>query len=245
MIQEVKKEFEISPEKGSTYLYSSLYSHNMRSIFSKILMSADLGTIYLDNPENRGDLKELLEIIREQVIRGNQIITNLNKLSILDNEIQLIKSTKVHDILEDSIHYIKKSNKINNISIKVESSDKNVIVQANDLLKDIFENIMINAINYNDSPVVEIYIKIEKEFDLKQGYMVRIEFIDNGIGIPDSQKKLVFNKVGKLKGGKGLGLGLSLVKQIVVTFNGKIWVEDRIRGDHTRGCKFILLLPEN
>ena len=245
MIQEVKKEFEISPKKNSTCLYSSLYSHNMRSIFSKILMSADLGTVYLDNPENRGELKELLSIIKEQVIRGNQIITNLDKLSILDNEIQVIKNIKVHDILEDAIHYIKKSNRINNISIKVESSDKNVAVQANELLKDIFENIMINAINYNDSHVAEIYIKITKEFDLKQGHVVRIEFIDNGIGIPDSQKELVFNKVGKIKGGKGLGLGLSLVKQIVETFNGKIFVEDRFTGDYKRGCKFVLVLPEN
>jgi len=245
MIQEVKKEFKIQPKKGSTYLFKEMYSHNMRSIFSKILMSADLGTVYLDNPENRGELRELLEIIKEQVNRGNQIIANLNKLSILDNEIQLIKPIKIHEILEDVIHYIKKSNTINNISIKVESDDKNIGVQANELLKDIFENIMINAINYNNNPVVEIFIRISKKLDLKKGNLIKIEFIDNGIGIPDSQKKLVFNRLGKLKGGKGLGLGLSLVKKIVETFHGKIWVEDRIKGDHTRGSKFILIMPEN
>ena len=41
-----------------------------------------------------------------------------------------------------------------------------------------------------------------------------------------------------------LGLGLSLVKMLVESYDGKIWVEDRVEGDHTKGSKFILLIKE-
>ncbi|MFO8020733.1 MAG: hypothetical protein R6U96_19070 [Promethearchaeia archaeon] len=37
---------------------------------------------------------------------------------------------------------------------------------------------------------------------------------------------------------------MSLVKKIVDIFNGRIWIEDRIEGDHTKGCNVVLLLPE-
>jgi len=41
-----------------------------------------------------------------------------------------------------------------------------------------------------------------------------------------------------------MGLGLSLVKKILAGINGKIWVENRIKDDYTKGSNFIVLIPE-
>jgi len=41
-----------------------------------------------------------------------------------------------------------------------------------------------------------------------------------------------------------MGIGLSLVSKIIQIFNDKIWVEDRIKGDYTKGSNFITLLPK-
>ena len=41
-----------------------------------------------------------------------------------------------------------------------------------------------------------------------------------------------------------MGLGLSLVRKILESYNGKIWVENRIEGDHTQGSNFKILIPE-
>jgi signal transduction histidine kinase len=41
-----------------------------------------------------------------------------------------------------------------------------------------------------------------------------------------------------------MGLGLSLVKKIVESYNGDIWVEDRVKGDHEQGSNFVVLLQE-
>ena len=64
------------------------------------------------------------------------------------------------------------------------------------------------------------------------------------MGIPDDMKEDIF-----LKGYKqdesfsGMGLGLYLVKRILESFKGHIWVEDRIKGEYNKGSKFILLMP--
>lgn len=42
---------------------------------------------------------------------------------------------------------------------------------------------------------------------------------------------------------KGSGLGLSIVKSIVERYNGRIWVEDRVKNGLRRGSVFIVLLP--
>jgi signal transduction histidine kinase len=38
-------------------------------------------------------------------------------------------------------------------------------------------------------------------------------------------------------------LGLFLVKKLVEDYNGRVWVEDRVPGDHTQGARFVILLP--
>jgi signal transduction histidine kinase len=131
------------------------------------------------------------------------------------------------------------------IQLDINTALKNVEVIANGLLLDVFENIINNAIKYNENQIVKILIKISKEIidDIKY---IRLEFLDNGIGISDEKKSIIFQKGYKeIKGGKGMGMGLSLVKILITRYNGKIWIEDRIKGDYTKGSNFILLIPES
>ena len=68
---------------------------------------------------------------------------------------------------------------------------------------------------------------------------------DDGIGIEDSRKELIFQRAYSRKSiGSGIGLGLSLVKKIIESYKGDIWVEDKVKGDHTQGSKFIILIPQ-
>jgi signal transduction histidine kinase len=42
---------------------------------------------------------------------------------------------------------------------------------------------------------------------------------------------------------KGSGPGLYLVKSLVEGYGGRVWVEDRVHGDHTKGARFVVMLP--
>jgi len=68
---------------------------------------------------------------------------------------------------------------------------------------------------------------------------------DRGRGIPDDRKRTVFERFATgATGVKGFGLGLSIVGTIVEKFQGRIWVEDRVRGDFSKGAVFKVMLPK-
>ncbi len=117
-------------------------------------------------------------------------------------------------------------------------------VKANSLLQDVLENILHNAVKHNRNSMIEIQVNVLKEVQDNINY-IRLEFIDNGLGIPDAQKLTIFQK-GALESSSfnRLGLGLSLVKKLVESYQGKIWVEDKVKGDHSKGSKFILMIKE-
>ncbi len=113
---------------------------------------------------------------------------------------------------------------------------------ANDLIVDVFENVLVNAINYNINSHKEIIIKAFLLEDNSQSHII-IEFIDNGTGFEDSRKDVIFHRGYKAeKGSKGMGLGLSLVKKFLIFYNGKIWIENKVDEDYSKGSKFLILL---
>ena len=48
----------------------------------------------------------------------------------------------------------------------------------------------------------------------------------------------------KRSGSKGMGIGLTLIHTLTKSFNGSLYIADRIKGDHTKGTNFILVFPE-
>ena len=69
--------------------------------------------------------------------------------------------------------------------------------------------------------------------------------MDNGIGIPSEEQNRIFERFYQIEDHLtrhhgGMGLGLSIAKQLIDMHGGKIWVES-VEG---RGSKFIFLLPQ-
>lgn len=100
----------------------------------------------------------------------------------------------------------------------------NVEVTANEMLSSVFRNILNNAVQHNDkeTPIVEVRIA------------------DNGPGVPDEQKDVIFGKGQKGLGSPGTGIGLYLVQTPIAQYGGDVWVEDN---DPT-GAVFVVQLPK-
>jgi signal transduction histidine kinase len=116
-------------------------------------------------------------------------------------------------------------------------------VRANELLHDVFANLVGNAIKHTgDHADVTVNMDIVKEADRRY---CRVMVEDDGPGIPDDSKAAIFNRTIKGTGkAKGMGLGLYLVKSLVDSYGGRVWVEDRVKGDHTKGARFVVMLPQ-
>jgi len=110
---------------------------------------------------------------------------------------------------------------------------------ADEFLIDLFYNLLHNAARMDLSEDVVIDVS-EYPSDEKDMLMLRIE--DRGPGISDSMKQAILSRFDE-KVKRGWGLGLTLVKQIVDRYGGKIWIEDRISGDYSQGACFVLVLP--
>ncbi|MFX1411062.1 MAG: PAS domain S-box protein [Promethearchaeota archaeon] len=223
--------------------YKDLFAHDINNILQIMNSSAELISLQLNDSNQLKDIENIANIIKKQVSRGTKLVNNVRILSELEESEILNQPTKACDILLKSIEYVKKAYNERDIKVEIDCPDNEIYVIANELLQDVFENILINAIKYNENPSIEILISIFK-WTYENNTYYRFEFIDNGIGIQDERKRLIFEKSnGELRSDKGMGLGLSLVSKIVNYYNGKIWIEDKIKGDYSKGSKFIILLP--
>lgn len=115
------------------------------------------------------------------------------------------------------------------------------MVEACQLFKDAIANIVDNSIKHSIGPVqIDIGVDKVKE-DGKNYYKISVE--DNGPGIPDDRKTEIFKTREDEKTIKKHGLGMHLIRTLVEDFNGRVWVEDRVPGDYTKGTRFVVMIP--
>ncbi|NHN43550.1 PAS domain S-box protein [Halorubellus sp. JP-L1] len=109
-----------------------------------------------------------------------------------------------------------------------------VAVVGNDLLPEVFENLLSNAVQHNDSPspTVEVSVRVE-------GDEAVVEVADDGPGIDESMRDALFEKGEKGFESPGTGFGLYLVREIVESYDGSVDARNRPEG----GAVFTVRLP--
>ena len=126
--------------------------------------------------------------------------------------------------------------KFSTTDIRIMAED--VQVMAGEMLGIVFHNLFLNSIKFGKKDlVIEVTTR-----DLPDG-SVEISVLDNGIGIPDDVKPLIFDRF--MKGTEkrsSYGLGLHIVKMIVESYGGRVWADDRVAGRPGEGVaiRFVL-----
>ncbi|MBA7629242.1 Adaptive-response sensory-kinase SasA [subsurface metagenome] len=224
--------------------FKDIFTHDINNIFHNIKSSAELISILKEKSDSLDNLDEFFQIIDNQIDRGVKLINNVRKLSKLEESEISLKPVEINGILDEAIQFANKSAQEKKLDIQIKKVNNELYVDANEFLLDVFENILHNAIKYNQNESVKIQVDITKALLDKKNY-VKMEFKDNGIGIIDKKKKSIFQKGhNKDNNVRGMGIGLSLVKKIIESYHGKIWVENRIENDYTKGSNFIVEIPE-
>ena len=223
--------------------YKDLFTHDASNILQSMLMSLEIFESKVNTLNISDEIKNSINIFKDQINRGTQLVNNVKKFSEFYESDGILEKMRVQTILKDAEKIVKNFSNHKKIDIKYENLKEDYLIQADDFLINVFENILINAIKHNDKQFAEILVRFF-EIQENQNKFLKIEFIDNGRGIPDSKKEIIFKKADpKDRSISGIGLGLSLVKSILDKYNANVWVEDRVPGDYTQGSKFLLLFP--
>ena len=104
-------------------------------------------------------------------------------------------------------------------------------------IREVFTNLVDNAIKF--TPQGEVWATVEGD-----ERNVKIGVHDQGVGIPESETKHLFQKFYRVDNTKtreigGTGLGLYLCRTIIEMYNGRIWVES----EENKGSSFYFTLP--
>ncbi len=234
----IEKELEEAKEQAELYL--DLMGHDIKNMDQVALGYLELAKEKLDL---HGKLEKHDEMLitspKNAVENSTKLINNIVMLRKRAGELNLT-SFNVNEILSDvkSLH----SNVPGRIiTINIVAACE-CCVMANELLKDMFSNIVGNAIKHS-SGTLTININVSTIDEMGQKYC-KVSIDDNGPGIPDERKtELLVRACKDLVKRRGRGMGLCLVKTLVEDFHGKISVEDRVQGDYQKGSRFIVMLP--
>lgn len=198
-----------------------------------------LSLILEDSSELSEEQSKLIVMALKAVRRSSNLIDSVRTLQVAKaTGEEIFKKTDLSNVLDNAINEAKALH--NDKKILINYKPKEAYVFTDNLVKDLFLNLLDNAAKYDLSDEVNIDIEVE---DIGGSWRIGIK--DHGSGIPDDLKEVIFTRFQRIdKGMRGSGIGLHLVKTLIDKYNGNIYVESRVKGDHSKGSIFYVTLPK-
>lgn len=232
--EKLEAEEEIKKSKEEIEFFMDLLGHDLGNIHQGVAGSLQLLQKRLDDDSS---VHRILDLAYESVYNATSLTKEVILLSRLRDKTPDMVDLDLGSIIDESIYQIKAAFPGVEVDLEIDLVDEKI--RAEPIVKELFINLLHNAIRLQGGkPWIGIGSKIIDD-------QVSISISDNGPGIPYSMKPELFKRFGH-KGEKiRRGLGLSIAKVLVERYGGEISVEDRVEGDHTKGARFIVLLPRS
>ncbi len=187
-----------------------------------------------------GDADEFMEYIVDASVRMKQQINDLLDYSRISTEGKEFKLVNTNLILSQAIFNLKSSIDENNAEITYgELPD---VVADGDQLRRVFQNLVGNAIRYKRAnEIPEIHISAYEDSRTNE-YVFSVS--DNGIGIEKQYHDKIFQifqRLHTMDEYQGTGIGLSVVKKVIDSHGGRIWVKSELGN----GARFYFTIPKH
>jgi PAS domain S-box-containing protein len=239
IIERKKAEEKILDERNRAELYLDVLSHDINNLIQGLTSSSELLLLDENLSENN---KKYARLALGQAKAITVLISNVQKLTYLEEQDFKINPIDIKEVIDNSIERINKTYGDRSFEITHSIPDSGVSVLCNNLLNEVLDNIIGNAIKHDrgKNSLIDISHSISED-----GKFWNLEFKDNGPGVPDEMKERIFKRLQRGdKSVQGSGLGLTIAREVVNRFGGRIWVEDRVPGDSTKGCNFVVQLKK-
>ncbi|MCK5649484.1 MAG: HAMP domain-containing histidine kinase, partial [Gammaproteobacteria bacterium] len=195
-------------------------------------------------------LAQHLEDILNQTRRITTIIQSLSSFSRSGNYLAPPKKpVPVRQCIDEAIHLVTLSHTAKHQPFANECDAQHVVSGDHQQLVQVFVNLLNNACDASENNKT-IYIRshdksIDNNADDNPDGTISIEVIDQGKGVSEKNKKRLFEPFFTTKeAGDGMGLGLSIVYNIIRDHSGEIKVSDNIQQGLKKGSIFFISLPK-
>jgi two-component system sensor histidine kinase KdpD len=208
-------------------------SHDLKNPLAGILGA--MQTIRRDDELHlsEAERESLYEVIEQSGRKMNRLIDDLIDLDRIDRG-KLQPNRKPTDLGELTRRVARECPDMETHPVRVESDEIHVDLDAAKVER-IIENLLVNASRHTP-PGTSVQVRVQGR---SNGAVLIVE--DEGPGIPDELKAVLFEpfRQGDTSSGRGMGIGLSLVQRFAQLHGGSAYIEDREGG----GARFVVTLP--
>jgi len=212
--------------------FSHVVAHDLRTPLRAVRTYAELLSRHLE-PHLDATTQQFLSFVTEGAESMDQLIESLLQYAESGGELSPTR-VNVPAVIAGLLHRLEPLIRETGAVVTTEALPE---VYADPVrLLQVFQNLIVNAINYRSSEAPRIRIFSEKR---PESFLIGVS--DNGIGIPREYLEQVFVPLKRLhaRSASGHGLGLALCKKIVEAHGGRIWVESA----PGQGSRFFFTLP--
>jgi C4-dicarboxylate-specific signal transduction histidine kinase len=197
---------------------SASIAHEVGQPLGAILSNADAAGMMLEDQPEIGELHSILADIRREALRANQVVQGLRDL--LQKHTPMQGMLELNATFDEALTLISLEARRRHVVIASDLTAENARVLGDRVqLQQVLLNLAINAMDaMEDTPVVRRIMSISTT-ETGQGYELSVA--DRGHGIPPEAGERLFDSLYTTKP-HGMGLGLSIVRTIVVAHGGHV-----------------------
>ena len=214
--------------------YAHVVSHDLKTPLRSI--SAAMAWLKEDNTQNLDEMSfSYLEIVDDSLLKMEKIISDTLRYSELKKELAPEIMVDLNHLVNHLISDLKKI--YPDSKIQIEGTLPQLLLNETKALQ-VFQNILDNACKYRDpNRASRVTVRCSEVLSFFE-----FEIQDNGIGIPEESAHHVFEIFQKLNNNADSnGIGMSIVKKIIESYGGKVWLESQVG----QGTTVMIQLPQS
>lgn len=215
---------------------SSSIAHELNQPLGSILANAEAAELILKSPDpDLEEVREILADIKRDDQRAGEVIRR--QRAYLTRTPFETKDIDLNQIMDEAFKFLSVQATSRNIALYLQHAPQDVRIKGDPVqLQQVILNLVVNSMDAMST--IPYGRTVIGRIELNGGATAEISISDSGPGIPPDKLAQVFDPFFTTKD-KGMGIGLSIARTIILAHKGSIWAENQTGG----GAAFRFVLP--